>query len=788
MKKITFTLSLIFVFFFSGLAQDHEITGQIKDNASKEAIVFCYVHVMNEADSLITTCVTDDNGYFNVWLNTGQYKFVFEQLGYISDTTDLLTITEDKFLDVYKLEPDVNMIDQVTITGDASTNYMDRDVHIVTFDLKTGAANTYDVLDKVQGLSYDRYNDEIKVDNDKNIIILVNGVEKDASYIKNLDPERMQKVEIIRAPAGKYAIDGYTAVINVVLKSNYRGTDIHYHDNHLINFFQKDDANGQIHNVGLTANFTNKKLNVYGSYRFDYTDLFLELTRTQKFSDSSAFYYTPVNDVPNLNVDERRHNFTFGTDYFVSPKHTLSYELTYNTTPNSGNTAVSEYDVLFDSDLLTYNTTSVLNEQSEATTFNNSLFYVGNFNDRNSLNASYTFSDYSTSKTSNNIFDTTSFFQMTESVQQYSKFNLEYTHSFTPKIDINLGYGNTYRDLENTANYYKSLSTDNNQKFGYIDIRDQLYTYLSYRPIKMISAKIGVATEYTIIKHDDLTKNYLIYMPHLDLMFKPIDMFDITLKYRSRSQYPSINQANPLLTVNDWQMLSVGNPNLEPATENTVSLRMNLAGGVMFIEPYYKFTPNYIIDVVNMQDDGSLLSTYENSGLYKRRGIKASLTIPFSKSLFLQSSIDAHREQISYDGKSHSVTNYPMTNNLIYQNQKTKTVAGILYQKEIRKMITWHGYIQGYNDFWGVFFQQPMLKQKLNVTLIYMLPTNFGVDYSQGTYTKTDFYEENLTYNIDVLKNLFIIQLSYRFVKGKEIRSIDKDVDIQTGSGKTGLF
>lgn len=788
MKIILFTLSLIFLFFNSGFSQNHEITGQLKDNVTKDVIVFCYVHVLNQSDSLLTTCVTDNDGYFSIWINSGQYKFVFEQLGYIPDTTELTTVTTDKFLDVFKLEPDVNMIDQVTITGDASQNYIDRDVQIVTSDLKIGAANTYDVLGKVQGLSYDRYNDEIKVDNDNNIILLVNGVEKDFSYIKNIDPERMQKIEIIRAPSGKYAIAGYTAVINIILKSNYRGTDIHYHDNHLMNFFQAKNSSSQIHNAGLTANYTNKKLNIYTSYRYDFTNLFLIIDRTQKFNDSSSYEYTPHDDIPNFVTKEKKHNITFGTDYFISPKQTISYELTYNFTPESGNSSVSDFDVLFNSNQLSNNSLYNLTDKSNNTTFNNSLFYVANFNDRNSLNASYTFSKYDVLKSSTTLFDSTSFFQQNKDQQNYSAFSLEYTHSFSQKLDINIGYGNTWRELENTVNFDENLLSENDQSFGYTDFRNQLYSYLSYRPVNMFSLKIGIAAENANLKHDNISRNYFIYMPHVDLMFKPATVFDVTLKYRSKSQYPSINQANPLMSINEWQMLSVGNPNLEPANENTISLRMNILGGVMFIEPYFRFTKNYIIDVINIQTDGTLLSTYENSGLYKRRGIKTSIVIPFSKSLFLQTSIDAHKEQISFDGINHSVTNYPFSNNFIYQNQKTKTVVGLVYQKEIRKIITWHGYIKGYNDFWGLLFQQSMLKDKLSLTLIYMLPTNFGVEYNQGSYSKTDFYEETINYNIDILKNLFIVQLSYRFVKGSEIKKIDKDIDVQTGDGKTGLF
>jgi hypothetical protein len=49
--------------------------------------------------------------------------------------------------------------------------------------MRKGAGDTKDVLSRVKGVDYDRYNNKIKVNNEDNIIILVNGLEKDQEYI-----------------------------------------------------------------------------------------------------------------------------------------------------------------------------------------------------------------------------------------------------------------------------------------------------------------------------------------------------------------------------------------------------------------------------------------------------------------------------------------------------------------------------------------------------------------------------------------------------------------------------
>jgi CarboxypepD_reg-like domain len=225
MKKIViFFAALLSV--WSAFGQEIEITGQIKDEITKTPLEFCYVFTFNDKDSMVVSVVTDENGYFTIPIEKGTYKFAFSNFGYIPDTTFLKAYNESKFLDVFKLTPDENIIGDVVIEGETFKLEIDKDVKILTSDMKKGSSNSYDVLDKVGGLHYDRYNNKMTVDNDDNIIIIVNGIEKNRDYIKNLAPDRLQKVEIIRDPSGKYGLAGYSAVINIILKSDYKGTDL----------------------------------------------------------------------------------------------------------------------------------------------------------------------------------------------------------------------------------------------------------------------------------------------------------------------------------------------------------------------------------------------------------------------------------------------------------------------------------------------------------------------------------------------------------------------------------
>lgn len=48
-----------------------EITGQVKDAQTKNGLEFCSIAAINQKDSLIKNCVTDNNGYFTLSLHRG---------------------------------------------------------------------------------------------------------------------------------------------------------------------------------------------------------------------------------------------------------------------------------------------------------------------------------------------------------------------------------------------------------------------------------------------------------------------------------------------------------------------------------------------------------------------------------------------------------------------------------------------------------------------------------------------------------------------------------------------
>lgn len=776
MKYLLLIIITSLCFGFSYAQEKVEITGQVKDNQSKVALEFCNISVLNAKDSLITGTVTNNKGFFSIALDGGYYRFVLSYLGYNTDTTALMAVTQNKFIGVFKLVQNVNTLNEVSVSESSRETQVDRDVQVVTDKMKSGTANTKEVLDKMTGVDYDRYNNSIKVDNDSKVIILVDGIEKDQEYVKNLSPDRLKKVEVIRDPGGRYALEGYSAVINIILKKDYQGTEIYVSDRSMLD----PDAIKQEYipvqnNISATVNYVYNKVNVYGKYNNSYNNFNLNSTGIKEYNNGLKIERGPIsNEDMNTKVKQQYNYYTVGADYYINPKHTISMESMLMAQPIKHNTTEQKDKVTYSLNDSIYN--SFYSESKNKTNNLNSyssLFYEGKLNENNVINSNFTFSNYTNNYT--NIYKENIDYIRNEDGKDHkysTKFYLEYLHTFKNKTSIQFGYGNTYENLNSSFTVDTTLST-----FNYSDFRHKLYSYFSWQINKKISLKFGGVGETSSPNAGGRKNTYLIFQPYIDLKFNASKMVNFKAKYRASTNYPNISQTNPYTYMVDMQSIKTGNPGLRPEVTNKVSLQTTILQGLITIEPYYHFSNNYITEIGKLRSDSIFEYNYSNAGFYKNYGVEASLTIPFGKSIFLQSSFDFFNSSIKYSDKTNSFNDWSMTSQLIYQNQKSKSVAGFQFQNNMRKYITAQGYNKGDNDFWILFVQQPFFKEKLTVMLLYFTPITWGVDFNQGSYIKTDTYTESRFNNIDLLKNIVMLELSYRFNKGKTINKKEKEIE-----------
>lgn len=798
--KTSYLATILFAVFFAltsvdSFAQQVEVSGQVKSKETKENLPFCKVVALNSVGKVVQGGLTDDKGFFKLPVNPGMYSFVISSYGFDNDTVPPSFIREDSYLGVFRLEPTVVDIGEVEVKASSRIDADDRDIQVITDEQKQGSTAAKDVLDKVAGISYDDYTGVLKVDGSGNILILVNGVEKSQEYVQNLDPERLLRVETIRDPGGRYGLEGYSAIVNVILRRDYRGTEMYVEQMNLVDInTEQGRVDYMIGSLGATYNYTRNDLNIYAGARVERKNFKIYSESETNYDNEMIVYERNPGTGSNVNILEYGADYTLGLDYRINPKHIVSFESNISALPFSTEDNRIDYHTdVFTNGVLTDQFDFSTHTKSQSWSTYNSLFYIGDLNERNKLNINFTHSlykdDYAANTLQENNYDRS---ETGTNQRQYTRFYAEYDHIFSPKTSIQVGYGNIWRELNNDFNVFQvPLSGGQNinaeSNFRLTDIRHKLYSNYAWKFNKKWSTRIGLAVETSAPRVNDQQLNYVIYQPLFDLRYVAGKKLNFKLKYRTTSAYPGISETNPFLSQVNPRITSVGNPFLRPSTTHRFSLRTNIGQGLLAVEPYLHYSDNRIVNIGELDTNGMFNYRYENAETFQLIGGRLNFSKFFKFSMLIQANIDVYHAKFKSSVKEHSLMDWNADVDLIYIFQKTETLLGLKYQREQGKWITGMGYTRQNVDFWMLFYKQPLFKKRGSVMFGYFLPIDFGATYNQDSRVETTGFYVQTDNNISLVKNMFILEFSYRFSKGK-VKRTEKTIDKESDGGKGGIF
>lgn len=793
----TFTL-IIFALFMSlsSFAQQVEISGQVKNKETKESLPYCKVVALDGKNKIVTGGLTDDKGYFKLPLNPGQYQLVVNYIGFESDTIQIGLIRESKFIGVIKLNPVVLDIDEVNVKASSRIDTPDKDVQVITDEQKVGSTAAKDVLNKVTGITYDDYAGVLKVDNDANILILVNGVEKSQEYVQNLEPERLLRVETIRDPGGRYGLEGYSAIVNLILKRNYKGTEVYVEQMQLVDInTEQEKLDYMIGSIGGTYNYTHNDLNIYAGAQIGRRKFKIYTETETNYNNDIVVREKAEMRNPNTVILQYNADYTLGFDYRINPKHLVSFESNISALPRSSEELTTAFETeVFTNGVLTDNYRFDSKTRNQSWDTYNTLFYIGDFNERNKLNVNFTHSYYEDSYFANTLQE--GVYDRAENginQKQFTRFYAEYDHIFSKKMSVQAGYGNTWRELNNNfdviqTNLNSNQSISSSNGFRQTDTRHKLYANISYRLSRKWSTKLGLSVESSSPVANGQKRNYVIYQPLFDLRYVAGKNLNLKLKYRTSSAYPNISETNPFLSQVNPRITSVGNPFLRPSTTHRFSLRINIMKGLLAVEPYFHYSNNTVAKVGELDANNIFNFRFENANLFQRTGGRLNFSKYFKFSMLVQANFHMYHSKIVSSTRTNSLMDWRAGVDLIYIFKKTESLIGLKYQREQSKWISGLGYDKGDVDFWMLFYKQPLFKKKASVMFGYFLPINLGATYDQGSLVETDGFRMMTNNDVTLVKNMFILEFSYRFNKGKSIKKREKNIDRESEDGNGGLF
>lgn len=768
---------IVTLFLFQGFTmaqQAGDVSATLEDSKTKEPIAFATVELLSTNDSLLTGCITDSKGYFHLTPPAASAKIRIRYMGYKPYESAI----SNKELKVIYLEEDVTLLNEVRVKGSAKTNKIDRDVFAITKELRAGTTSSQELLGKLSGVHYNVYDRSISVNGSTNVLILVDGIEKDQQYAKNLQPERIERVEVIKDPIGKYATEGYTAVINIVMRKDYIGVDATISNSAFFDFSGQNDSR-LIQDYGFyNLTYSNRKLNAYTSGSFFGGNFNLASEYTKTYGNSSTKTQPMDVENPNMYVQPLNFDVSFGTDYNLNKNHVLSAEIKYS----SNYTKFESDDHLtnFVNDTQTGVSSSFNTSKSKTGNLQAGITYLGKINQKNTFTTDiryYKTNGYNYNYLRQGNFESLSDIDLSG---DYIRSNVNYVHTFSDKLNIDLGYGNVY---------FTNINTMGNSSFTRYNYRNRVSLYASYRPMAKINAKVGGIVENYTQKYADESKNLTAFIPFANIQYNYSDKFNIVARYHSGAKYPTIDQLNPYKMAMDSIMYTSGNPDLKTGVFNTLGLDFNLFS-IITLSPYYTFNKAYLSKFVDVDTDNSTLFLEQtvNADDYKSYGVKLDFTVPFGKKLFWKNNIQWSESTIEYKTSKNSVQNWMINSNLIYVEPAKGIVAGMIFQKQIAKDISIQGFNSNGNDIFLVMLRKSLLQQKLNVTLFYVAPLNLGLSYNLPQNTEAKGYSRYSNVRMGFIKNMTFLELSYNLSVGKKIIKKQSSTDDEfSGSKKSGF-
>ena len=229
-KKIILLNFLIFLFFSANAQVNVTVSGNVKDNDTKNSIAFANILLKKIKDSsfISGTASLEDGSFSLVNVKPNNYILEISFLGYETVHQPLFVGSLSAFLDVQTIElkSKVNNLNEVIIssTNENSNNKLDKK----TFSLKDNISQSGgSILQALQNLPSITVQDgKVQLRGNDKVVVLIDGKQTaltgfgNQSGLDNLPASAIEKVEIINNPSSKFDANGNAGIINIIYKKN----------------------------------------------------------------------------------------------------------------------------------------------------------------------------------------------------------------------------------------------------------------------------------------------------------------------------------------------------------------------------------------------------------------------------------------------------------------------------------------------------------------------------------------------------------------------------------------
>lgn len=768
------------------------VEGKIIDDKSKKPVMYASVALHDLQDSaLIAGVISDTTGTFAINnVPKGKYFLQIGYMGYQNFVKNDIIIdngTKKYEIGTIPLKEDVKQLDEVNVVEDRlkGVEEVDRTVYTISKKIAKASSSGLDVIRQVPGVQID-FRNNVSLQGNNNLLILIDDKERDSEYLAQIDPNSIDKVEVMTNPSTKYDAD-IDAVIIIKTKrqnrfglSGYASAEIPTH------------YDSYISSSNYNLEYGYKNVRVYTSgyiHPQNFDNVNMDVVR--KTDD-----YT-LEKIANGQGDWNYYNLGYGLDWFIDDKNTLS--LYGNTRPNTGGTFdLTGTKKVYEDDILTNHINIEEKEIRKSKSNYYSAFYKHTTNNPGQeFTLETSFYDYMGDYDKiyqDQYFKTDGITpignpihrrEMTDDSKNSLTIRADYAQNLGKKTRMEAGY-HTYNQW--VDNQFSAQDDAAKQELKYNEMRHAAYTNFSGK-LKSLNWQAGLRFEHSNVEIDnDPTSKYYCFLPQFSLQKTLPNKHSLKFSYRKSIDRPAIYHINPFVNQVDSLKISHGNPELDPAYTHNVKLNYsgNIKSSYFSPELYFNYYDNQIQEIAIINENGITEQYSENIGKGYEYGLSLSASIKITDwwkfnpyvSVFNKTLVGDEQYNINEQTKASfrttltSVMTFFGDMNVIsyiqysspYITAQNTNYRSALYLFAVEKGVLKTGKIglYAYAPFLGDFTVERTEKE-----------TN---DY----YEESDFVVHDLTY-------IFNFKFSYRFNYGQKVKKLNRNKQVEE-AGSNSMF
>ena len=704
--KRLFSLIILLITFASAFAQidNAVVSGVVRHQQSKELLPYVNVVVTDSDDSFLTGTITNEKGIFTIeGLSTGDYSVKVSFMGFSEEVVPFHVGRLNNFLDLgtISLTETTMELDEVTVTATRSevSSAMDKKTFSVDDNLSQQGGSVLQVMQNLPGVTIDRDGKIFLRGSDK-VTVLIDGKQTaitgmgSQSGLDNIPASAIGSVEIINNPSAKYDASGMAGIINIVFKKEQQhgwngkagitlGLGALAEKEPNLKDIRKQYSFTPKVNPSFSANYKQEKTNVFVQADFLYHKQMMKNEFTQRTYENG--------DVVNQQFLENRtqpiYNIKAGIDYNPNERNTFTFSALFN---------YREYTDLGDIPYDNMEGNRLRLWQYYENEVNQTLFatvtHKHSFNQPgHSLTSSFNYSF----RRKDEVFNFTNQLynpasrgtDTTGLIADENIFDLTVDYSKPFKTGrLELGTKQRARIFPNDI-YFKPgensiLDPGLAGSAEYREMLSAIYGTYIYE-LKKFELEAGLRVEYANVDYL-VDPNHSVYkstgfdyidpFPSVRATWLISDRSRVSVFYNRRVDRPEEKNLRTFPTYASPEILSMGNPNLQPQFTQSVELgfRQSWDGGYLYTAAYHRMSTDILTKIITEVPSSNLLAEVDqNADKGQNTGIELVLNQQLGSKLRLNANGNIYRNKI---GAFSIVNAYP--SNISYTGEEQSIVAG----------------------------------------------------------------------------------------------------------------